>query len=100
VAENTAAVGGSRWPTRSRSAAADAVAATAVWVKDLLYRTALAPGVSFTGPLLLVDNTIHTRRDSDRACIVGRCGSSMINLDEALQSRVSTEYCLPNDQHR
>jgi ATP-dependent DNA helicase RecQ len=38
-----------------------AVATTAVRVKDLLYCRALAPGVSFTGPLLLVDNTIRTR---------------------------------------
>jgi ATP-dependent DNA helicase RecQ len=36
-------------------------AASAVRAKDLLYRTALAPGVSFTGPVLLVDNTIRTR---------------------------------------
>jgi ATP-dependent DNA helicase RecQ len=36
-------------------------AASAVRAKDLLYRTALVPGVSFTGPVLLVDNTIRTR---------------------------------------
>jgi ATP-dependent DNA helicase RecQ len=36
-------------------------AASAVRAKDLLYRTALAPGVSFTGPVLLVDDTIRTR---------------------------------------
>ena len=35
--------------------------ASAVRAKDLLYRTALVPGVSFTGPVLLVDNTIRTR---------------------------------------
>ena len=36
-------------------------AASAVRAKDLLYRTALVPGVSFTGPVLLVDDTIRTR---------------------------------------
>lgn len=36
-------------------------AASAVRAKDLLYRTALAPGVNFTGPVLLVDDTIRTR---------------------------------------
>jgi hypothetical protein len=36
-------------------------AASAVRAKDLLQRTALAPEVSFTGPVLLVDNTIRTR---------------------------------------
>jgi ATP-dependent DNA helicase RecQ len=36
-------------------------AASAVRTKDLLYRTALAPGVNFTGPVLLVDDTIRTR---------------------------------------
>ena len=36
-------------------------ASAAVRAKDLLCRTALAPGVSFTGPVLLVDNTIRTR---------------------------------------
>jgi ATP-dependent DNA helicase RecQ len=69
VAEHIAAVG--RLPLAHAlmiggppTAVADA---SAVRVKDLLYRTALAPGVSFTGPLLLVDNTIRTRWDSDRA---------------------------------
>jgi ATP-dependent DNA helicase RecQ len=36
-------------------------AASAVRAKDLLYRTALIPGVHFTGPVLLVDDTIRTR---------------------------------------
>ena len=36
-------------------------AASAVRAKDLLYCTTLAPGVSFTGPVLLVDDTIRTR---------------------------------------
>src|SRR4029450_10280283 len=36
-------------------------AASAVRAKDLLYRTALAPGARFTGPVLLVDDTIRTR---------------------------------------
>jgi hypothetical protein len=36
-------------------------AASAVRAKDLLHRTALAPGVSSTGPVLLIDDTIRTR---------------------------------------
>jgi hypothetical protein len=36
-------------------------AASAVRAKDLLHPTALAPGVSFTGPVLFVDDTIRTR---------------------------------------
>jgi ATP-dependent DNA helicase RecQ len=36
-------------------------AASAVRAKDLLHRTALVPGVRFTGPVLLVDDTIRTR---------------------------------------
>jgi len=36
-------------------------AASAVRAKDLLYRTALAPGVNLTCPVLLVDVTIRTR---------------------------------------
>ena len=69
LAEQTAAVG--RLPLAHaltiRGPPTAVAAASAVRVKDLLYRTALAPGVRFTGPLLLVDNTIRMRRDSDRA---------------------------------
>ncbi len=36
-------------------------AASAVRAKDLLYRTELEPGVTFSGPVLLVDDTIRTR---------------------------------------
>jgi ATP-dependent DNA helicase RecQ len=35
--------------------------ASAARAKDLLYRTDLAPRVRFTGPVLLVDDTIRTR---------------------------------------
>ena len=63
VAEHIAAVG--RLPLVSAltvSGPPPAVdAASAVRAKDLLYRTALVPGVSFTGPVLLVDDTIRTR---------------------------------------
>jgi hypothetical protein len=63
VAEHVAAVG--RLPlvhALTISGPPPAVdAASAVRAKDLLQRTALAPGVSFTGPVLLVDNTSRTR---------------------------------------
>ncbi len=39
----------------------DADAASAVRAKDLLYRTRLEPGVSFDGPVLLVDDTVRSR---------------------------------------
>ncbi|MFL6045464.1 MAG: hypothetical protein ACJ72M_10125 [Propionibacteriaceae bacterium] len=63
VAEHIAAVG--RFPlvqALTISGPAPTVdAASAVRAKDLLYRTALAKGVSFTGPVLLIDDTIRTR---------------------------------------
>jgi len=63
VAEHIAAVGRLPLvPALTISGPPPAVdAASAVRAKDLLHRTALAPGVSFTGPVLLVDNTIRTR---------------------------------------
>jgi hypothetical protein len=52
-------------------------AASAVRAKDLLYRTALAPGVSFTGPVLLVDNTIRTRWTATVAAALLADGSNL-----------------------
>jgi ATP-dependent DNA helicase RecQ len=63
VAEHIAAVG--RLPlvdALTVSGPAPTVdSASAVRAKDLLYRTAVAPGVSFAGPVLFVDDTIRTR---------------------------------------
>ena len=63
VAEHLAEVG--RLPLvdalRVTGPAPAADAASAVRAKDLLYRTELVPGVSFSGPVLLVDDTIRSR---------------------------------------
>ena len=63
VAEHLAQIG--RLPLvealRVSGPAPDSDSASAVRAKDLLYRTELVPGVSFRGPVLLVDDTIRSR---------------------------------------
>jgi hypothetical protein len=54
-------------------------AASAVRAKDLLYRTALVSGASFTGPVLPVDNTIRTRwTATEAAALLADAGATSV----------------------